>query len=140
MDKSVTVVLKSRQSNGDETQDMEVMTDGEFYVRGEKKYLIFEEILEESMPPVKTMLKLLPEKAVLTRKGPVEYQMEFECGKKNITYYNTPMGNLVLEIDTEEIDVVQEEHSLQVNIHYLLEMDGEPLSCSSIEICVKEKK
>ena len=121
MDKSVTVVLKSRQSNGDETQDMEVMTDGEFYVRGEKKYLIFEEILEESMPPVKTMLKLLPEKAVLTRKGPVEYQMEFERGKKNITYYNTPMGNLVLEIDTEEIDVVQEEHSLQVNIHYLLE-------------------
>lgn len=140
MDKAVIVVLKSSQSNGDETQGMEVMTDGEFYVRGEKKYIIFEEVLEESMPPVKTMLKLMPEKAVLTRKGPVEYQMEFERGKKNITYYNTPMGNLVLEIDTEEIEVTQEEHSLDVHILYLLEMDGEPLSSCSIDIRVKEKK
>lgn len=140
MDKAVIVILKSSQSNGDETQDMEVMTDGEYYVRGEKKYVIFEEVLEESMPPVKTMLKLMPKKAVLTRKGPVEYQMEFERGKKNITYYNTPMGNLVLEIETEEIEVALEEHSLDVHIRYLLEMDGEPLSSCSIEIRVKEKK
>ena len=63
----------------------------------------------------------------------------FEENKKNITYYNTPFGNLFIGIDAEKIQVEESEENINVNVAYALEANYEHLADCRIQMNIKSK-
>lgn len=75
----------------------------------------------------------------VTKKGVTNVHMVFEENKKNITYYNTPFGNLFIGIDAEKIQVEESEENINVNVAYALEANYEHLADCRIQMNIKSK-
>lgn len=103
MTKDVVVSLKGLQLAPDQQSDaVEVIAPGEYYIRNNKHYVLFEEIMEGETQTLKNMLKFNDNYLEFTRKGPMSVHMIFEKGKKNLTYYYTPFGSIQIGIDVIE--------------------------------------
>ena len=59
--------------------------------------------------------------------------------KKNISYYATPFGNLQMGIAATNIDIKEQEKSLELCIDYAMEINGEHAADCRIAVSVKEK-
>ena len=66
--------------------------------------------------------------------------MVFELGKKNLTYYNTPFGSLLIGIDTTKIECSESEEAIELNIEYGLEVNYSHVSDCSITVKITPKK
>ena len=53
------------------------------------------------------MIKLKGKEFSLWKKGPVNVQMVFSEGKKTMTDYFTPFGNILVAMDTKEVCVTE---------------------------------
>lgn len=127
MDKDVLIRicgLQTLQEDG-APEPVEVVVPGEYYVRSGKKYLRYEELMDDSTEPTINYIKICPLSIEVRKKGLVDVHMVFEPGKKNMTYYTTPFGTLEMGIATTGIDVVEKEERLDVKIEYSLDMNSE---------------
>ena len=87
----------------------------------------------------KNLLKLSPDLVELSKKGYSNVNMVFETGKKTVTYYNTPFGNLLIGIYTTNIKITEKEEGLIATIQYSLEMNYEHVSDCNITIKVIDR-
>ena len=70
MTKDVVVSLKGLQLAPDQQSDaVEVIAPGEYYIRNNKHYVLFEEIMEGETPTLKNMLKFNDNDLEFTRKA-----------------------------------------------------------------------
>ena len=70
MTKDVVVSLKGLQLAPDQQSDaVEVIAPGEYYIRNNKHYVLFEEIMEGETQTLKNMLKFNDNYLEFTRKG-----------------------------------------------------------------------
>ena len=74
------------------------------------------------------MFMISPGDVVIVRKGPVTTSMLFTIGEKNISYYDTPFGSLMMGIDTSDLCITESESEILVDISYAIEMNG---SCAT---------
>ena len=54
--------------------------------------------------------------------------IEVEKNKKNVTYYNTPFGSLLIGIDAYRVDVTQTPEEISTYVEYALEVNNEHLA------------
>ena len=66
--------------------------------------------------------------------------VDFEKNKKNITYYNTPYGSLLVGIDAYRVDVQEKEEEITVEVEYALEINNEHLADCHIRILANPKQ
>ena len=111
MTKDVIVTISGLQfAQETETEPDEIVTAGSYYKKNGKHYIIYDEVMEG-----------------------------FEGSTKNITYYNTPFGNLFIGIDAEKIQVEESEENINVNVAYALEANYEHLADCRIQMNIKSK-
>ena len=134
MAKDVLVSVKGIQNIDGEKDSVEVITAGTWYEKNGKQYLLYEESYEEVQVTTKNTLKITPELIEVSKKGVVSSKMIYELGKKHQTNYMTPMGMIVLGITTKDIFVEADQESLHVEIKYAMEMNGQFVSDSILEI------
>lgn len=140
MTKEVVVSLKGLQLVQDEQSEaIEVIAPGEYYIRNGKHYVLYDEVMEDSSSVCKNMLKFNDSCLEFIRKGEVNVHMIFETGKKNLTYYYTPFGNLQMGIDTTFIDIKESEDEIFVEVKYALDVNCEYVGDCHISISVKKK-
>ena len=60
--------------------------------------------------------------------------------EKNITYYNTPYGSLLVGIDAYRVDVREKENEITVEVEYALEINNEHLADCHIRILANPKQ
>lgn len=126
-------------SESKETETIEVVVPGNYYLKNGKKYILYEEI-EEDGRITKNQVKVFEDGHVEIRKsGVLNTQMIFETGKRNQSNYQTPFGVLPVTLDTRVIDVTESEHKFCVEIDYSLEVQEKPVSDCRIEICITER-
>ena len=65
--------------------------------------------------------------------------MMFEKDKKNVTYYYTPYGNLLIGIDATKVQVEETEHNLSVHVDYALEVNYEHMADCKITMNIQSK-
>ena len=104
-----------------------------------KKNGIYDEVMEGFEGSTKNIIKLTEDSLDVTKKGVTNVHMVFEENKKNITYYNTPFGNLFIGIDAEKIQVEESEENINVNVAYALEANYEHLADCRIQMNIKSK-
>lgn len=108
--KDITIKIKGKQYIGHETEDyMEFITEGKFSQRGDSRYFIYDESELSGMEGCKTVLKLTDDSLSMRRVGKGEaynsHYLFFSKGKRTKTIYNTPYGNVDMEIYTEAFHV-----------------------------------
>ena len=106
------------QSASDEELDqIETICPGEYYYRNDAHYIRYEEIMEDFPESVRNMIKLKGKEFSLWKKGPINVQLMFSEGKKTMTDYATPFGNILVAMDTREVNVMERESEIVPIIH-----------------------
>ena len=139
MTKDVLVRVKGTQFMDDENDVIEMITAGTFNEKNGKKYLIYDETIVEGGDQTHNIVKIWPDKVEVTKRGLVDTHMTFECGKKHMCNYMTPVGLIILGITTSALEVEEDETSMGIVISYALEMNGEYISGCDLENYARDK-
>lgn len=134
MAKDVLVSVKGTQFIDGEKDSVEVITSGTWSERNGKQYLLYEETYEGMQVTTKNTVKISPEIVEVTKKGAISSKMVYELGKQHMSDYMTPMGLIVLGITTKDIFVEADNDKLHLELKYAMEMNGQFVSESSLEI------
>lgn len=141
MTKDVLVKISGLQFAGEEDNDsIEVITSGTYYKKNNKHYVLYDEVMEGSTEVTKNVIKIGADSMEVTRKGPAAVHMVFEKDKKNVSYYYTPFGNLLIGIDAKTIQVDESELDINVKVNYGLEINYEHVADCHITVDVKSKE
>ena len=127
MTKDVLLCIQGLQfeeeaQNDEELDKIETICAGEYYYRNNAHYILYEELVEGMEEPIKNMIKVRGNEFSLTKRGGANVQMIFTQGKKTITEYATPMGGILIGLDTSKVEVAEEtQDKLRIHIDYTLE-------------------
>ena len=123
MTKDVLISISGLQRIDNTDDDVEMITRGDYYQRNGKHYILYDEMLEGLPGVVKNIIKISPESVDIIKKGAASTHMQFEKNKKNLSCYATPLGELVIGIQTNKIRIMEEEDQLMVNVEYSLDIN-----------------
>lgn len=142
MTKDVFVTISGLQFMGEDNDSVELITSGSYYKRNGKHYVLYDEVQEGFDGVTKNTVKIAQDMMDITKKGVTNVHMMFEKNKKNVTYYYTPFGSLLVGIDARNVDVVETEDNISVKVNYNLEVNYEHLADCAItmNICSKDVK
>lgn len=134
MAKDVLVSVKGTQFIDGEKDTVEVITSGTWYEKNGKQYLLYEETYEGMQVTTKNTVKITPKIVEVTKKGAISSKMVYELGKQHMSDYMTPMGLIVLGITTKDLFVEADSNKLHLELRYAMEMNGQFVSDSILEI------
>ncbi|MGN0300614.1 MAG: DUF1934 domain-containing protein, partial [Lachnospiraceae bacterium] len=102
MEKEVLITINGTHTDSDNITDtVSLKVSGQYFVRGEFTYLIYEEKVDESDEIIKSMIKLHDDCAVVTKRGAVDSSMVYKLGEDTFNHYATPYGVLKMDIHTD---------------------------------------
>ena len=141
MTKDVLVKISGLQFAGEEDNDsIEVITFGTYYKKNNKHYVLYDEVMVGTAEVTKNVIKIGADSMEVTRKGPASVHMVFEKDKKNVSYYHTPFGNLLIGINAKSIQVDESDLDINVRVNYGLEINYEHVAECHITVDVKSKE
>ncbi|MDY3249016.1 MAG: DUF1934 domain-containing protein [Candidatus Choladocola sp.] len=120
-------------------EEIEVISAGKYYFKNGKHYILYEEMAEGSNEAIQNRITLRDGILEVRKKGPVSANMVFERGRKNMSWYNTPFGNLLAGVDVVSMEVTEEENLLEAVVQYELEVNYERVADCRIQIRVMAK-
>ncbi len=125
MTKNVLVSISGLQTAVDEKETIEVINRGEYYFRGGKHYIRYEENTDEATNTMDTrcMMKISGTQLEIVKKGDVSTRMLFEKGATTISSYSTPIGELTVGITTQSVRVTESDHELSAELFYSLDVN-----------------
>lgn len=126
--------------NTEDDQEIEVFSAGKYYFKNGKHYILYEEQVEDSAEIIKNRITLKDGCMEVRKSGPVHSQMVFEQDRKNMSWYNTPFGDLMAGIRVTDMQITEEENLLDIHVSYQLEVNYERIADSKIEIRVMAKE
>ena len=135
MTKEVLLAIRGLQIAEDEQKDtVETISPGEYYFRNGKHFFLYEDVEEGQTKVTKNIIKVSIDYMELTKKGIVNVHMVFEKNKKNVTYYHTPYGSLLIGIYAYRVDIAEEEDEIVVEVEYELEINNEHVADCHIRL------
>lgn len=142
MEKEVLLALKGLQFSVDEegAQALETITPAEYYKKNESHYIIYDEVMEGFTENTRNIIKFKDSLLEVTKKGLMNVHMVFEENKKNMTNYATPYGNILIGIDTGEVEIQELEDHIKVNVKYSLEANYEHMADYRIEMDIRARE
>lgn len=143
MTKNVLLSMSGLQfvaQSEEEVDPIEVITPGDYYKKNGKHYIMYDEVMEGFDGNTRNVIKLTEDSLDITKKGIANVHMIFEKNKKNVSYYNTPFGSLLIGIDAKSVDIAESEDNIDVKVKYNLEVNYEHLADCSITMNIKSKE
>ena len=141
MTKDVLIRVKGLQmvDEADQAEPIEVVTAGEYYFRNGHHYVKYDEMLEGFDENTINYIKVGENSMEVRKKGVTNVHMVFEQDKKNITYYQTPFGNIQMGISAARVNCEETENNIDIHVDYALEMNNEHVADCFIEVNIKPK-
>ena len=100
----VLLTIRGEQSyNGTEPDATELLTGGTMTLSGEEITLRYQESALTGMEGTTTTFQVRDGQVILTREGKVSSQMIFEEGRQHTSLYETPYGDLSVDIQTSHL-------------------------------------
>ncbi len=143
MTKDVLISISGLQFEVNSEEPVEVVSVGEYYERNGKQYLVYEELQMDdvgSREMTKNTIKISDNQVDIIKKGTNNVHMIFEQNKKNITYYNTPYGDLLIGLYTTAIERSQDEEEITLKLEYALTINSNHISDCNITIKVTPRR
>lgn len=139
MTKDVLITISGSQQIDGEDGDMEMITTGSCYQKNGKYYITYDEVMEGFEGVVKNTIKIQPDSMDIIKTGITNVHMTFEKNKKHLTCYSTPLGGLMVGLNTRRIQLDEGENSLRVTVEYSLEINYEHISECNITVDVQPR-
>ncbi len=134
---SITGTVSDKESNVQDT--MEFSTEGSVYRENDSTCVSYAESEISGMEGTTTTVRLEDGKISVIRLGVVNSIMEFEEGKRNVTMYSTPYGDITMGILTQGVDVAYNEKQdpINVRVKYAIDVEGVENSQNVLDIKIK---
>lgn len=139
MTKDVLVSISGVHMIDGETDDVEVITAGTYYFRNHKHYVVYEELIEGVEGAVKNTIKIGNGMVDIIKTGSAHSHMLFEKEKSNVSCYTTPFGQMMVGINTNEIQIEEKENQIVATVDYTLDVNYKEMSRCRIKIEVQSK-
>lgn len=138
MTKDVLVAIRGMQFDASQDgEKIESIQRGEYYLKNDTHYIMYEEIVEGLDTPIKNMIKFLPGQMHLSKKGAINVQMDFVEKQKNLTDYRTPFGSIVIGLEASRVELKEEEKRMVLQVDYTLDVNYEYLADCKIHIDIR---
>ncbi|MBQ9887216.1 MAG: DUF1934 domain-containing protein [Lachnospiraceae bacterium] len=139
MQKKVLVNVKGTQFLDGETDVTELITTGSLYEKNGKRYILYDEVLDESAEVTKNTLKLSEDEVELIRHGGSHMNIVFRKNEKSDSYYMTPFGSMKLTFSTKSVEIDDSRQGeIFITIKYEIMADYREVSDYLMEISIKE--
>ena len=141
MQKEVYSQIKGIQKNDEGSDVTELLTQGLYFERDGKQYLLYDESEATGFEDCKTTLKLdHSDKVVMRRTGPQRSELVIEKGIRNVGLYGTIAGDLQIGVFADTIRNELTEQGGTVYFKYQLDVNSVFLSENEIYIDVKAEQ
>ena len=117
----------------------ELMTDGTLEVTEDGLVLSYEESELTGMEGTTTTFEVCGPRVTLTRSGAVNSQMVFEEGRQHTSLYETPFGELSVDIQTSELKHNLSERGGLLEIKYSIAVEHTVTGRNCFKIRVRRK-
>ena len=132
------------ESQDDEVEVINVGTysvvNATYSVVNGKEYIRYEEVYDDSQERSSSIIKIDGDSVEVTKKGVVSTKMRFTMGSKNMTYYQTPYGNMSLGIITKSLEIERTEDTISIYLVYGMEVNCEHLSDCDMQITITTRE
>ena len=135
---NVKVSIKGMQIQDDDTNDVELFTEGQFEKNGDKYILVYKESEMTGFEGTTTTVEIENERVCIIRAGGVSNQMLFLKGKKTTSYYNTQFGSLVIGVMADKMDVNVNDDGGVIDITYIIDINEEFIGQNNVHIDIKK--
>lgn len=139
MTKDVLITISGIQFADGDKNDVEMITTGAYYMKNGKHYITYDEVLEGFEGTVHNVIKIQPDSMDIIKSGLTNVHMTFEKNKKRLTCYATPMGDMMVGLNTKNIRVNEHEDNLNVSVEYSLDINYEHISECNIRVDVQSR-
>ena len=134
MDENVVIKISGLQIVENTGDNVEVIAKGKHYLKKDKHYLLYEEYENDENTKTSNMIKFNNDIVEIARKGQVDGKLIFQENQKKQSLYSTPMGDLLIEVLTKEIEVSDDDDVVNLKIKYQIHVDGNKVSDNEIDI------
>lgn len=141
MKKSVVISLVGSQrqdSENDKSDKVELITEGNFYKKGDDYYITYKESEITGMEGTTTTLKIQGEKITMMRFGTNNTQLIFEKGQHHICCYDTQFGAVSVGVWSKNVKVDIDENGGSIYADYSLDIDNNAISQNDFNMQIKE--
>lgn len=141
MTKEVLIRISGLQMMDDQDDTIEVITAGDYFQKNGKHYIVYDETMEGFEGSVRNTIKIAPGLLDVRKHGIANAHMTFEQDKKSMARYATPLGEMLVGINTTQISLEEAEDNIKVQVGYSLDINYEHISeCNIVvDVCSKEK-
>lgn len=137
--KNVLINIKGLQKDAEnESENVELLTEGTFYKEKEKYYLVYKESEVTGMEGTTTTVEIEDEKVAIIRNGVVNNQLLFIPNKKTTSYYDTQFGSLTVSVISSNVKVDINDDGGNLDISYRMDINEEFANESSLSINIKQ--
>ena len=140
MTKEILLSISGLHFVDGEDGSVEVVTAGDYYNRGGKHYILYDEVVEGMSGHTSNVIKIGENSLEITKKGLMNTRMVLEKGKRHRTVYQTPFGNIEIGLIGQELQVTDAEEKIDVRAEYVREINEENLSECTIEMNIKPRE
>lgn len=139
MNKNVIISVKGSQTDPDQdVNNMELVTEGKYYRKGETYYVTYKESEVTGMEGTTTTLKIADGTVTLMRFGAVNSQMVFERGQKHVSHYDTAFGAFTIGVFASEVNVRVDDNGGEIKVDYHLEIDNNKTGDNDFYMSIRE--
>lgn len=139
MTRDVLISISGMQMAEGDQDKVEVITAGDYFLKDGIHYILYDEI-QEGVPGVtKNTIKIGCRGLDIMKRGSSKARMTFEKDKKSMSCYATPVGELMIGISTNDIQIEEKEDSLRVLVAYSLDINYQHVSDCNIVLDVHSK-
>ncbi len=140
MTKDVIVAIKGIRTDMLESDEIEVVTTGQYAEKNNKVYITYIDATLDKDKETRTTVKLGKNQISILRFGGVNTNMIFEMDKAHITHYETPFGVFEINILTKEIEVDKQDDYMEINVAYNLSINHMSMGVNTFTITVNNAK
>ena len=139
MKKDVIISIKGLQQSQGETQDpITLVTAGRYYRKNGSYYISYEETELTGLEGTRTTLRIKPNAVRLVRTGLYPSELVFEQGKRHMSLYSTPYGNMEIGVRARRLNSTLELTGGRLEIDYDIEINHMLAGQSLFRIDVRE--
>ena len=137
----VLLTIRSEQHFEDmEPDSIELMTEGTLTATGEGGLLLsYQESALTALEGTTTTFEVRGPQVILSRTGSVNSQMVFEEGKQHTSLYETPFGELAIDVQTSRLRHSLTEQGGLMDLRYSISVDHSVTGRNAFKIRVRRK-
>lgn len=138
---NVIISIRGQQAFQDtDEESVELVTEG-LLCRDHGTYtLSYQESEITGLGGTLTTFQIEKDCVTLMRVGEVNSQMVFQEGRRHLSMYETPYGNLAVGINTRRMRAAIDDRGGDIEIDYNIEIDHKVAGVNLFQISVREKK